>query len=234
MKEKPVIAIDGPAGAGKSTLAKSLAQSLNLKYIDSGAMYRAFGLKCFQSKIDPENLKAIAAMLEATKIEFSTSKKDFVIYLDGEDVSRKIRTPEAGKAASIYSAIPIVRKKMISLQRKIGSEGGIVMDGRDIGTVVFPNADIKIFLDAGNITRAVRRFKELYGEEKEPDRNSEEFKKILVDQSGRDKADMQRISSPLRPADDAIILDSTIMSKNEVLSKALEIVGEKRKLKNQG
>ena len=233
MKEKPIIAIDGPAGAGKSTLAKDLARELGLKYIDSGAMYRAFGLKCVEKGLSADNIAGITELLEKTKIAISIKGDKSSIIINGEDVTGKIRTPEAGKAASVFSAIPIVREKMIGLQRAIGHENGVVMDGRDIGTVVFPDADIKVFLEAGNITRAVRRFKELYGEDKEPDKSSAEFQKILSDQTGRDKADMNRASSPLKPAEDAVILDSTSMSKSEVLNEVIRLLNQKGILKSR-
>lgn len=227
MTEKPIIAIDGPAGAGKSTLAKNIAKELGLIYIDSGAMYRAFGLKCLRAGINPEEMDKINLLLEETVIEFKTQNSENRIFLDGEDVSLQVRTPEAGKAASVFSAIPTVRKKMIALQRMIAGDGGIVMDGRDIGTVVFPEADMKIFLLAGTETRAERRYKELFGEDKEIDRSSEEFKRILIEQAKRDDADINRTNSPLKPAADAVILDSTIMSKNEVLREALHLLEEK-------
>jgi len=227
MMEKPIIAIDGPAGAGKSTLAKTIAKELGLIYIDSGAMYRAFGLKCIIAGISPEDIDKITSILEKTIIEFKSLSGELRVFLDGKDITRRIRTPEAGKAASVFSAIPTVRKKMIGLQRKIGAGGGVVMDGRDIGTVVFPDADVKIFLEAGNETRAIRRYKELFGEEKEPDISSSEFQKILYEQAGRDNADINRASSPLKPAVDAVILDSTVMTKTEVLRKALALLKER-------
>jgi cytidylate kinase len=227
MLKKPIIAIDGPAGAGKSTLAKTIAKELGLIYIDSGAMYRAFGLKCIIAGISPEDIDKITSILEKTIIEFKSLSGELRVFLDGKDITRRIRTPEAGKAASVFSAIPTVRKKMIGLQRKIGAGGGVVMDGRDIGTVVFPDADVKIFLEAGNETRAIRRYKELFGEEKEPDISSSEFQKILYEQAGRDNADINRASSPLKPAVDAVILDSTVMTKTEVLRKALALLKER-------
>jgi len=227
MMEKPIIAIDGPAGAGKSTLAKNIAKELGLIYIDSGAMYRAFGLKCISAGISPEDIDEITSILEKTVIEFKSLNGELGVFLDGNDVSRQIRTPEAGKAASVFSAIPTVRKKMIALQRKIGAGGGVVMDGRDIGTVVFPEADVKIFLEAGSETRAVRRCKELFGEDNEIDTSSSEFQKILYEQARRDSADINRASSPLKPAVDAVILDSTVLTKGDVLCKVLALIKEK-------
>jgi len=227
MMEKPIIAIDGPAGAGKSTLAKNIAKELRLIYIDSGAMYRAFGLKCISAGISPEDIDEITSILEKTIIEFKSLSGELKIFLDGKDITHRIRTPEAGKAASVFSAIPTVRKKMIALQRKIGAGGGVVMDGRDIGTVVFPDADVKIFLEARSETRAIRRYKELFGEDKELDTSSNEFQKILYEQAGRDNADINRASSPLKPAVDAVILDSTVMTKTEVLRKALALLKER-------
>jgi cytidylate kinase len=227
MIKKPIIAIDGPAGAGKSTLAKNIARKLGLIYIDSGAMYRAFGLKCVSAGISSDNIKEINSILEKTVVEFKSLNGELKVFLDGKDITNRIRTPEAGKAASVFSAIPTVRNKMIALQRKIGAGGGVVMDGRDIGTVVFPDAEVKIFLEAGNETRAIRRYKELFGEEKEPDISSSEFQKILYEQAGRDSADTNRASSPLKPAADAVVLDSTLMTKDDVLCKVLELISER-------
>jgi cytidylate kinase len=234
MMKKPIIAIDGPAGAGKSTLAKNIARELGLIYIDSGAMYRAFGLKCVSAGISSDDIKEINSILEKTVVEFKSLNGELKVFLDGKDITNRIRTPEAGRAASIFSAIPTVRNKMIALQRKIGAGGGVVMDGRDIGTVVFPDAEVKIFLEAGNETRAIRRYKELFGEEKEPDISSSEFQKILYEQAGRDNADTNRASSPLKPAADAVVLDSTLMTKDDVFNKVLTLIKERSiKTKNK-
>jgi len=221
-KKKPIIAIDGPAGSGKSTLGKALARELKLLYIDSGAMYRAFGLKCHRMKINPHDIKKISDILQSTDIVLKTDGEGLKVLLDNVDVTGDIRSPEAGKAASIYSVIPIVREEMVRLQRKLAENGGVVMDGRDIGSVVFPNADLKIFLEASSRTRAVRRYLELYDEQPDPDSN--EFIKLWHDQKTRDKADEERENSPLTKAVDAVTLDSTMFNRNEVLQRALELL----------
>ncbi len=220
LKKKPVVAIDGPAGSGKSTLGKKLAHATGLLYIDTGAMYRAFGLKCLRNNVPPENLKMIEEVLEDTEITLKQDNDILKVYLDGSDVTSEIRTPEAGKAASIYSALSIVRKKMIDMQRKIGRDGGVVMDGRDIGTVVFPGADLKIYLDASAEIRSIRRFREIYG--KEPDKNSDDFKSILRQQKERDRADMARESSPLKAAEDAVVIDSSTMDLEAVFNFVMQ------------
>lgn len=215
-----VIAIDGPAGSGKSTIGKEVARRLELLYIDSGAMYRAFGMKCAEAGIDPSDIDTINKILEETTIELEHEGQKLKIILDGRDVSEKIRTPEAGKAASVYSVIPQVREKMIETQREMASARGVVMDGRDIGTVVFPHADLKIYLDASPEIRAIRRYRQL-NDEKEPDLSSTEFKDLLDQQIKRDKADRERKMSPLRKAEDAVLIDSSNMTIEEVIGEII-------------
>jgi cytidylate kinase len=220
---KMVIAIDGPAGSGKSTIGKEVARRLTLLYIDSGAMYRAFGMKCAGADIDPSDTDTINKILEETTIELEHEEQKLKIILDGRDVSEEIRTPEAGKAASIYSVIPQVREKMIETQRAMASSRGVVMDGRDIGTVVFPHADIKIYLDASPEIRAIRRYRQLKND-KEPDLSSVEFKDLLNQQIKRDNADRERKMSPLRKANDAVLIDSSNMTIEEVIGEIISLV----------
>jgi cytidylate kinase len=190
-------------------------------------MYRAFGLKCIQNNIDIQETEKIKILLFNTAIELKDEKGNLKVFLDNTDVTAEIRTPEAGKAASIFSVLPFVREKMIELQRKIGKENGVVMDGRDIGTVVFPGADIKIYLIANPETRASRRFKEINKSDAEPDHSTNEFKKVFQDQLKRDQADTERVSSPMKPAEDAIILDSSEITQEEVLNRVINLISKK-------
>lgn len=203
------IAIDGPGGAGKSTIAKLVGNELGLEYIDTGAMYRAIGLKLNREGIAPEDVKSIHDILEKTSIDFVDGR----IILDGDDISDVIRTQEISKLASTYSQIPDVRSKLVDLQRKIAEGKGVIMDGRDIGTNVLTNAELKIFLTADPMVRARRRFDELRakGEAAALDDIFEEIK-------DRDFQDMNRKLNPLAQADDAILVDTSDMSIEEVVS----------------
>ncbi len=203
------IAIDGPGGAGKSTIAKAVAKKLGVEYVDTGAMYRAVGYKMNANNVDPKNTEGIKATLENTEIDFDCG----VIYLDGEDVSGKIRTPEMSEIASIYSALPPVREKLVLIQRNIGRRKSVVMDGRDIGTNVFKDAQFKFFLTASAQERAKRRFLEL--KEKGDDVT---LKKVLEDIEKRDYTDTHRKLNPLKKAFDAIEVDTTDMSIQEVVA----------------
>lgn len=202
------IAIDGPSGAGKSTIAKLVAKKLGVEYVDTGAMYRAVGYKMKNLGIDPEDMESVERTLAETEIDFDNG----VIRLDGEDVSGVIRTPEVSAAASVYSALPPVREKLVEIQRAIGHKKSVVMDGRDIGTNVFKDAQFKFYLTASAEERARRRWKELCekGEEKE-------FSEILADIEQRDYNDMHRKLNPLQQAEDAILVDSTEMTIEEVV-----------------
>lgn len=202
------IAIDGPSGAGKSTIAKLVAKKLGVEYVDTGAMYRAVGYKMKNLGIDPEDTESVERTLAETEIDFDNG----VIRLDGEDVSGVIRTPEVSAAASVYSALPPVREKLVEIQRAIGHKKSVVMDGRDIGTNVFKDAQFKFYLTASAEERARRRWKELCekGEEKE-------FSEILADIEQRDYNDMHRKLNPLQQAEDAILVDSTEMTIEEVV-----------------
>ena len=209
------IAIDGPGGAGKSTIAKQVARALDIDYIDTGAMYRAVGYKLIRDNVDMYDEGALLAMLEATDIDFSGGKT----ILDGEDISDRIRTQEISRKASECSALAPVRAKLVELQKKMGSTKSVIMDGRDIGTVVLKDAELKIYLTASAEERAERRYKELLlkGEDIS-------YEKVLADMQERDYNDMHREITPLRKADDAIELDTTGMSIDEVTEYILRKV----------
>ena len=210
------IAIDGPSGAGKSTIAKIVAEKMGINYIDTGAMYRAIGLKMMTEGVSREDTEEAAAarqeVLDRTEIDFDRG----VITLDGEDVSGKIRTPEISIAASDYSKFPEVRSKLVAIQREIGHRKSVVMDGRDIGTNVFTDAQYKFFLTATPEERARRRVKEL--NEKGEDVS---YEATLEDIKQRDYNDTHRKLNPLAKADDAIEVDTTAMSIDEVVSTIL-------------
>lgn len=209
------IAIDGPGGAGKSTIAKQVARALDIDYIDTGAMYRAVGYKLIRDNVDMYDEDALLAMLEATDIDFSGGKT----ILDGEDISDRIRTQEISRKASECSALAPVRAKLVELQKKMGSTKSVIMDGRDIGTVVLKDVELKIYLTASAEERAERRYKELLlkGEDIS-------YEKVLADMQERDYNDMHREITPLRKADDAIELDTTGMSIDEVTEYILRKV----------
>lgn len=201
------IAIDGPSGAGKSTIAKRVAQKLGIDYIDTGAMYRALGLKMLRLGIPMTEDARLAAMLADTDIDFS----DGHVYLDGEDVSDLIRTQEISKAASDCSAFASVRRKLVELQQKMGRQKSVIMDGRDIGTVVLKDAPYKYYLTASDEERAMRRFREL-----EAKGEPQTYEEVLEQIRQRDYNDMHRSVTPLRKAEDAVEIDSTAMSIDEV------------------
>ena len=211
---KKIIAVDGPAGAGKSTVSKIVAKKLSYTYIDTGAMYRAVGLKVLirGGNFDENFIVDTARDID---IKLDASGK---VFLDGDDITQKIRTPEIGKAASDVAKIGFVRKKLTELQREMAAQGSVVMDGRDIGTQVLPNADLKIFLTASVDERARRRFDELKAKG-----HAAEFDTIREEIILRDKQDSQREIAPLKQAEDAILLDTTDLSIDEVVAKILEL-----------
>ena len=211
---KKIIAVDGPAGAGKSTVSKIVAAELGYTYIDTGAMYRAVGLKIFESG---QNLteKFLAEVTEKIEIELDESAR---VFVNGEEVTKKIRTPEVSRLASDVSKFDFVRKKLTELQRKMAEQGKVIMDGRDIGTVVLPNADLKIFLTASIEERARRRFDELTAKGQ-----AVELSAIEKEIAARDKQDSERKIAPLKKADDAVLLDTTNLTIKEVVDKILEL-----------
>lgn len=208
------ISIDGPSGAGKSTIAKHVAGKLGLDYVDTGAMYRALGLKMIRENINPENRQALEVMLEGINIDFS----DGHVMLDGEDVSELIRNPEVSKMASLASALPEVREKLVQAQKDMGKGRSVVMDGRDIGNNVLPNANCKIFLTASVKVRAERRWMELVQKGKKVT-----LKQVEDDLIERDFNDINRKLNPLRKAHDAIEIDTTTLSIEEVVDKILSL-----------
>lgn len=199
------IAIDGPSGAGKSTMAKSLAKELNFLYVDTGAIYRTVGLEVFRRGVNPSDAGAVAGILPRLSIEMGYGEDGLQhMYLDGEDVTAAIRQHEISDYASKVSAIPAVRGFLLEMQRKLAREHNVIMDGRDIGTVVLPDADLKIYLTAGAEDRANRRFLELQERGQKTD-----YETVLRDVLQRDRQDMEREIAPLRQADDAVLVDTT-------------------------
>ena len=216
MKKKFIITIDGPAGAGKSTVSKTLARKLNYIYLDTGALYRALAYKTLQLKISLDEVSALADLCSNTTVVLKNIDGQMKVYVDGEDVEEKIRTEEVGLAASKISTFAVVRERLLNLQREAGAEGGIVAEGRDMGSVVFPHADYKFYLDANLEERIKRRYKELL--EKSA---SVEYKSIQKDMFVRDKQDKQREIAPLKASDDAIIINSDNLSVREVVENII-------------
>lgn len=218
-----IIAIDGPAGAGKSTIAKALARRLNYLYIDTGAMYRAVAWKVLQEEIDLNDVSRIGFLAAAqARIELKGNGDEMRVYMDDRDITTEIRTPQISQAASIVSAIPAVRRALVAQQQEMGRVGNVVMEGRDIGTVVFPNAEVKIFLDASSEARANRRFAE--DEEKGIAASVEETRAAL---ESRDKRDSSRANSPLVQAEDAVYIDTSDFTIEEVIEQILTLVQQK-------
>ncbi|HOG64897.1 MAG TPA: (d)CMP kinase [Spirochaetota bacterium] len=215
MRTKPIIAIDGPAGAGKSTIARKIAAALNFVYIDTGAMYRALTLRLLRSRTDPADLAGVRSILETVRIGFDPSGK---IFLDGEDVSGTLRTAEVNSMVSTVAGLPAVRESMQKLQRETGSEGGVVLDGRDIGSAVFPDAEYKFYLDASLEERARRRMND------SKEKVFADLEAIQQDIARRDAADSQREHSPLVRAEDAQYIDTTGMGPEMVVSAMLEYI----------
>ncbi len=225
MHTKLIIAIDGFSSSGKSTLAKDLAQQLGYKYIDTGAMYRAVTLYALENglikrnNIDEEKLKQV---LPDIRLDFKEINGQNHVFLNGEDVESKIRSLEISSLTSLISALPFVRKFLVSQQREIGKSGGIVMDGRDIGTVVFPNADIKFFVTASPEIRAQRRYHELINKGEQVS-----FDEVLKNLKERDLQDTTRATSPLKKAPDAIEIDNSHLDRQQQLELALKYINEK-------
>ncbi len=218
------VAIDGPAGAGKSTIAKAAAAKMHLVYIDTGAMFRAIGLGCIRAGLNPNtDIEKIIEMLPSMKINISHGENGQEIFLNGENVSAEIRMPQVSVAASDVSKIPEVRQKLLMLQREIAQKTDVIMDGRDIGTVVLPDAKLKIFLTASVEERAMRRYRELV--EKGVECN---FDEVKADMEYRDKNDSQREIAPLKPAEDGVIVDTTGKNLQESVDMVLELINERR------
>lgn len=212
------IAIDGPAGAGKSTIAKAVAKRLGYIYVDTGAMYRGIGLYALEHGADPKSAKEVGDILDdiAVSIEYKDGEQRLMI--NGEDVSDRIRTPEVSAAASDVSALPAVREKLLDLQRELAKNNDAVMDGRDIGSFVLPNAEVKIFLTASADVRARRRYDELAQKGIKV-----EFSEVKADMEQRDKNDSTRKASPLVMAEDSILVDTTDMDIERTIEKIIEL-----------
>jgi len=211
-----IIAIDGPSGSGKSTLGRMLARALKLLYIDTGSMYRAVALATIDAEIDPADKEAVTALAEEIEIDLRGDPDSLSVLLNGHDVTEKIRTESVTEMSSVVSTIPGVRRAMVARQRAIGKRGA-VLNGRDIGTVVFPDADVKFFLTAAPEERAERRYKE----DQTTAASSATFAETLADMIERDRRDSSRADSPLKVADDAIVIDSTGKSIDEVFAEMM-------------
>ncbi len=216
------VAIDGPAGAGKSTIAKLVSKKLGFIYVDTGAMYRAIAIYLLRQNVDKDDPDAIARVCEGADVSIRYENGEQNVYLNDENVTGLLRTEEVGNMASVCSAVMRVREKLLGLQQKLGKEQNVVMDGRDIGTTVLPDAQVKIYLTASSLVRAQRRMKELM--EKGEECVLEEIEADIIE---RDHRDMTRDISPLRKAPDAVEVDSSYMTIEEVADTIMNIVGEK-------
>lgn len=216
------VAIDGPAGAGKSTIARAAAKKLGFIYVDTGALYRAVGVYSLRNGLDTENPETVEGTLPHIQVELQFQDGVQHVLLNGEDVSEEIRTPQASMAASAVSAVPAVRRFLFDLQREIAAKNDCIMDGRDIGTVVLPQAEVKIFLTASPETRAMRRFKELQ-EKGAPDT----YEAVLADLKQRDYNDAHRAVAPLKPAEDSVLVDTSALTLSQSVEKVIEVIKEK-------
>jgi cytidylate kinase len=219
--KKAIVAIDGPAGAGKSTIARHLAQHFGLLNLETGAMYRAFALKALRAGVSLDESPGLEDLAAATTIRLEPGDEHNRVLLDGEDVTALLRNQTVTDAASRVSVFPAIRAWMVRLQQELGAGGGVVMEGRDIGTVVFPNADVKIFLDAAPEVRGLRRYEQLDQSAAKAAMQPEE---VIRDLRARDERDRNRPDSPLKPAADAVLLDSTDMTLEEAVQAAEAIV----------
>lgn len=217
------VAIDGPAGAGKSSIAKAVAKKLGFVYIDTGAMYRAVAVYAIEKGIEITEEALTDEILDKIEIDIAYGDEGQKIFLCKKDVSSRIRMPDASIGASNVAVIPRVRLKLVELQRKLAEKGSVIMDGRDIGTYVLPDAEVKVFLTASVEERAKRRFKELTEKGTAAD-----FEVVKRDIEYRDKNDSEREFAPLKRADDAVLLDTSDMTMDEVIEKMIEIIGEKK------
>lgn len=222
------IAIDGPAGAGKSTIAKKIAKELSFIYVDTGAMYRAMALHLLKHNISMKDADAIAKSCQDASISIRYENGEQQVILNGENVTALLRAEEVGNMASVSSANPSVRRKLVSLQQELASSSDVVMDGRDIGTVVLPDANVKIYLTASSHTRALRRYQELQQKGETCDLDA-----IEADIQERDYRDMHREISPLRQAEDAVLVDSSDMTIQEVCDAIIAVCKERRSLKQK-
>ena len=216
------IAIDGPAGAGKSTIARRVAKELSFIYVDTGAMYRAMALYLLRKEVNRDDTEQIGNICQDAEISIEYQNGEQIVLLNGENVNSYLRTEEVGNMASVSSAVPRVREKLLSLQRKLAKDMSVVMDGRDIGTTILPDAEVKIYLTASSLTRARRRYLEL--QEKGTVCNLDDIQKDIEE---RDQRDMNREISPLRQAKDAVLVDSSDLTIQQVVDRILQIFRSK-------
>jgi cytidylate kinase len=217
-----IVAIDGPSGAGKSTLAKRVAKEFGLTYLDTGAMYRALALKVLRQGLDLADDLNLSELVGSTDVDLMARDGGVQVFLDGEEVSALIRTPEVSQMASKVSALRIVRQRMLELQRRLGRKGSVVAEGRDIGTVVFPEAEVKIYLDASTEERARRRFEELRKAGRTV--SLEETRREMGE---RDKRDSERDLAPLRKAENALVIDSSALDAQAVAERVIQAIRDK-------
>ncbi|MBQ7334269.1 MAG: (d)CMP kinase [Clostridia bacterium] len=216
------IAVDGPSGAGKSSLARALAHEMGLIYVDTGALYRTIGLFMTENNIDTHDADAVAARLGDIQLELTYQNGTQTVLLNGVDVGDKIRTPQISMAASAVSAIPAVREFLLGIQKDMAQKGGVVMDGRDIGTVIMPDADAKLFLVASPAARAKRRYLELCAKGIDCS-----FEQILEETNRRDQADRERNIAPAVPAEDALFIDNSEYEPAETVAEAMNLIAQK-------
>jgi cytidylate kinase len=221
MMKKLLITIDGPAGAGKTTVSSALADRLGYRYIDTGALYRGVAYEVKRRGIDPENEAELQDLCNRIQLGFESEGKELHLYSGGVNISDHIRTPEISMLASAVSAKSVVRAYLLEVQRDIGQKKAAVFEGRDMGTIVFPEADVKFFLDASSKTRALRRYQELES------KSSQSFEEVAQDMQRRDKNDSTRNLAPLKPANDAIRIDSSELSVQKVVDLMLSHIREK-------
>lgn len=225
-----IVAIDGPSGSGKSSVARAVAARCRLTYLDTGAMYRCVALACLERGVDPEDAARVSEVAQGVSIGFAPAGDGQLVTLDGRDVTAAIRTPEVELAVSPVSATPAVREVMVALQRELGASGDVVAEGRDIGTVVFPSAEVKVFLTASPEARARRRAVQRAGGNLAKDADAavdaEAERRILADLVRRDAYDSSREASPLRPAEDACHIDSSDLSFDEVVDAIVGLSAE--------
>jgi len=218
-----VVTIDGPAGSGKTTVSRMLADRLDYRYIDTGALYRGVALAAKSAEIDGKNDSELGSLCDRLKLAFSRSEDGLRLILNDVDITDSIRTPDVTMLASAISARPVVRQYLLKLQRDLGKDKNVVIEGRDMGTVVFPEAEIKFFLDASPESRAMRRYLEV------KDTSGQDLETVKKDMLKRDKNDSMRKLAPLKPATDAVIIDSTDFSIEEIVDRLYEIVDKARR-----